>query len=373
MADDETEADINDVPWRRDPAELRGGFARWVASEFGADAELVELAAPDGNGMSSETVLFDVRDSPGAPLQRFAARLGPPAEQFPVFPTYDLEVQKRAMDIVRAETDVPTPESPWLVSDEQWLGSPFLVMRRIDGIAPSDIPPYVFEGWVLDAEPELRAALQKNAIETIAKVHTISGADHDLSFLSKTEFEGSPLRKQLAYQHWYYEWAREAVHYPLIERTLQWLDDNFPAETPPVLTWGDARIGNMLFQGSDVVAALDWEMATVGPAEVDVAWTLFLARFFQDLAERFEFTGLPDFMPRAEVIEQYEAASGRTLEPLEWFEVFAALRFATVSIRTSTRAVAYGAMEMPAEPDDFVMFRGLLEEMLAGTYWKVGA
>ena len=55
---------------------------------------------------------------------------------------------------------------------------------------------------------------------------------------------------------------------------------------------------------------------------------------------------------------------------LEWFEVFAALRFAIVSVRTSTRGIAYGQMEKPDDLDDLIMFRNLLEQMLDGTYWK---
>ena len=30
-----------------------------------------------------------------------------------------------------------------------------LLMRRIEGQAPPDIPPYVMQGWILDATPEL--------------------------------------------------------------------------------------------------------------------------------------------------------------------------------------------------------------------------
>ena len=37
--------------------------------------------------------------------------------------------------------------------------------------------------------------------------------------------------------------------------------------------------------------------------------------------------------------------------------MFAALRFAIVSVRTSLRGVAYGQTEMPEDPDDFIMFR----------------
>ena len=55
---------------------------------------------------------------------------------------------------------------------------------------------------------------------------------------------------------------------------------------------------------------------------------------------------------------------------LEWFEVFAALRFAIVSVRTSTRGIAYGTMEKPDDPDELIMFRHLLDQMLDGSYWR---
>ena len=70
-----------------------------------------------------------------------------------------------------------------------------------------------------------------------------------------------------------------------------------------------------------------------------------------------------------DVARAYEEMTGRAVKPLEWFEVFAALRFAVVSIRTSTRGIAYGTMEKPDDPDDLVMFRSLLEQMLDGSYW----
>ena len=50
--------------------------------------------------------------------------------------------------------------------------------------------------------------------------------------------------------------------------------------------------------------------------------------------------------------------------------MFAALRFAIVSVRTSTRGIAYGTMEKPDDPDDLIMFRNLLEQMLDGSYWS---
>ncbi|HEY5012074.1 MAG TPA: phosphotransferase, partial [Acidimicrobiia bacterium] len=197
-----------ETPWRRDLAELGTALGAWAAATIGADATVIDVASP-GNGMSSETVLFSVVRSGGGDPEPYAARLAPLPELYPVFPQYDLELQRRCMDLVRALTDVPAPEVVWFESDPQWLGTPFLVMRRIEGDAPPDIPPYVFGGWMLDATPEERRRLQTSSVKVIAQLHEITPDNHDLAFLAQPAHGESPLDQQLGYQRWYYEWARD--------------------------------------------------------------------------------------------------------------------------------------------------------------------
>jgi aminoglycoside phosphotransferase (APT) family kinase protein len=287
-----------------------------------------------------------------------------------VFPDYDLEIQARCMDLVGTHTAVPVPRVEWVETDASWLRTPFLVMNRIDGVPPTDMPPYVFGGWLADATPEARSALQANVVDVLVQLHELTPERHDLSFLRRSGTTSTPLGDHLDVQRRYYEWAQEGVSYTLIERALEWLDARRPAEGPTVFNWGDARIGNILFRGVEPVAVLDWEMAAVGPAEVDLAWMIFLHRFFQDMAERHGMPGLPGFLARDEVAAAYEERSGHTVRDLEWFEVFAALRFSIISVRTSTRSIGYGAMSRPADPNDLIMFRPLLEAMLEGTYWQ---
>jgi aminoglycoside phosphotransferase (APT) family kinase protein len=284
---------------------------------------------------------------------------------FPVFQSYDLELQMRCMDLVRERTAAPAPVCRRLETDPQWLGTPFLVMERVDGQAPPDVPPYVFGGEFMDAGPEFRTELMRNSVEVLTQVHTIDPSNTDLSFVARPAADGSYMTAQLDAQRDYYEWAREDVRYPLIERTFTWLEANRPPEPAPVLNWGDSRIGNVLYDGATPVAVLDWEMVTVGPREVDIAWMVFLHRFFQDLAIRFEMPGIPDFMLPDDVRAAYTEISGYAPDDLHWYEVFGALRFAIVSVRTSTRGIAYGQMEAPADPDDLVMFRTLLDGMIS--------
>ena len=38
--------------------------------------------------------------------------------------------------------------------------------------------------------------------------------------------------------------------------------------------------------------------------------------------------------------------------------------------RVSRRQIAYGQAVMPADPNDLILHRSTLEEMMAGTYWE---
>jgi aminoglycoside phosphotransferase (APT) family kinase protein len=244
-------------------------------------------------------------------------------------------------------------------------------MRRVDGIVPTDMPPYPFGGWVADCTPDERAQLQRNAVGVLARLHAIDVSGADAAFLDRPQWGHTPLEQHLGYQRWYYDWAREGVDYSLIEKAFAWLDDHRPAdEGPTVLNWGDARIGNILWRDREPVAVLDWEMASLGPPEVDLAWMIFLHRFFHDMATRYGMPGLPDLLEVKAAVRDYEEQSGRVVRDLEFYEMFAAVRFAIISLRTSARAVSYGQMEAPADREDLVMHRHLVEQMLDGSFWR---
>ena len=363
-------SDGQEIPWRRDPGEVGGLLAKWARHAVGPDALVSQVKAPDGNGMSSETLLFVLQRRPGSAPERYAARLAPLPSLVPVFADYDLETQGRCMELVAGHTDVPVPRVRWLEQDPRWLQAPFLVMNHIDGDVPTDMPPYVFGGWLADASREDQARLQTSAVRLLTRLHELTPKTADLTFLDHPEHGATPLDRYLNTQRWYYDWARDGVSYTLIDDAFAWLEAHRPVEGPTVLNWGDARIGNILFQDFEPVAVLDWEMATVGPAEVDLAWMIFLAPLLPGhrRAQRAPRSSRVH-APRRRWPQPMSTSRGERSSDLDWFEVFAALRFAIVSVRLSTRSIGHGMMESTTDPNDLIMFRALLEQMLEGTYW----
>jgi aminoglycoside phosphotransferase (APT) family kinase protein len=205
----------------------------------------------------------------------------------------------------------------------------------------------------------------------LARLHALDLQKVDAAFLDRPEHGPTPLDQHLNYQRSYYDWAREGVSYRILENVFDWLEAHRPDDRRrPVLNWGDARIGNILYRDFEPVAVLDWEMAAIGAPEVDLGWMLFMHRFFESFVDKLGLPGTPDFMQREDVVETYERCSGRPVRDLAFWEVFAGLRYAIVSLRTTGRAIAYEQMEPPENPEDRTMIRELLEQMLDGSYWS---
>ena len=364
----------------RDAAEVRDRLTDWLSRELplGSDPEIVIYDATQANGMSSETVLLDVTSTEGGHrvTREYVARVAPSPDDLPVFPEYRLTDQYEAIRLAGELAGVPVPPLGLNEVTGDVLGTPFFLMHRLDGIVPPDVLPYNFgDNWLFDATAEQQQALQRNSVEVLAKLHGIGDAADTFSFLDPavTGHAGAtPLARNLAKTKAWYDYAvREgSPPSPLVERGLTWLEANLPApEGEPVLCWGDARIGNMMYRDFEPVAVLDWEMATLGPRELDVAWMVFAHGVFEAITSLLELPGMPHFMRRADVCETYAELSGVELGDLTWYELHAAVNWACVFMRTSERQIHFGEIERPDDPESVFHHRPLFERLLA----EVGA
>jgi aminoglycoside phosphotransferase (APT) family kinase protein len=263
----------------------------------------------------------------------------------------------------------------WFEPDPGPLGSPFIVMDQVDGIAPPDVMPYNFGSWLMDASLENQRGLQDASVRILAEIHGVDATPEELAFLELVAFDGevvpgdTALRRHVNDLVAYYEWVRgDDLRVPVIEAGFAWIEDNWPVdEGAAVISWGDSRIGNILYRDFEPVAVLDWEMAAVAPREVDIGWMIFLHDFFEHVAQQIELPGMPHFMRRDDVAATYEAASGVAPRNLEFYELYAALRHAIVMARVTLRAIHFGESEMPADADELVLHRNLLRQMVDGS------
>lgn len=332
----------------KDPAEIKAQLEEWLRAQLPAGAGLTidQLKVPAASGLSNLTILFDASwEEAGEPRQEaLVARVAPDGPA--VFMSYDLAKEFQVMQALAEHTNVPVPRPRWVEEDPSVLGAPFLIMERATGQIPADDPPFTAAGWVLELTEVQRHTLAEHSLKVLADIHAVDW--RALGLESLIPAEGTWFDAELDLWQRAFDWAREDEGNPTIEAGFAWLEDHRPDDAEnPVLNWGDARIGNMMF-GDDLAvnAVLDWEMVSLGQPDVEVAWWLFLMR------HHTEGIGVPlpaGFPDREEAIAIYERLSGRTLHNVDYYEVWAGVRLAILMHRAGNLMVAAGLL--PPESD----------------------
>jgi aminoglycoside phosphotransferase (APT) family kinase protein len=313
----------------RDDESVRAGIERWVrAHEPGcADATVAPLGRPSA-GLSSDTVLVSVR-TPSGPTRELVVRLPPAGDG--LFPEYDLAGQVERQEALRA-VGVPTAPARH-EADPTWLGAPFMVMPRIPGVVLTANPSYLRTGWLVDGGPARQRSVIDSFLTNLGRLHRVGP--------ERIGATAEPLAATV--EHWstYLDWA--AADGPLPDQLARARDrcvDAMPAvDAPDSVLWGDVQLTNCVFTpDGDVAALLDLELTGAGPPELDVGWFLAL----HDMTVATSGPDLPGFGDRAAMVATYEAAVGRALAPLAWFELFALLRSGAIMVRIARLLAARG-------------------------------
>jgi aminoglycoside phosphotransferase (APT) family kinase protein len=309
---------------RRDDAALADGLARWVTAHRGevpgatghaGPVRVAGLAHAEG-GMANETVLVDF----GPDHDGMVVRL-PPLE--PTFPDYDLAPQVAVQNAVAA-AGVPAPAPTLMERDQSWIGSAFLAMPRVHGDIAGPAP--VFDPYVRDAGPALQRVMHDGLVDTLAAIHSVPWRGSRLDGVLAGPGLGDAVERWSAYV----EWSSEGDPLPALTEALDWCTRHTPREREAVLLWGDVRLGNLVFDDERrVVAVLDWDLATLGPREMDLGWHFGLEFMMEELfGERVD--GFPS---RLESLERYVRRTGAEVHDLAWHEVFALTRALAINDR----------------------------------------
>jgi len=308
---------------------IQKGVERWLAQRWpqASDLALCSAGTPKA-GHSNETQLYDVSwvEAGKQHTKALVLRLGATGEAPKVFPEYDLSLQYRVMERL-ADTSVPVPKLLGFEEDPSVLGVSFFVMERIEGRCPLENPPYHAQGWLTEVSAQERAALWDNGLVVLGELSGIDWRDKGFDFLDRPDRGVTPLQQQLHFYRNYFAWVRQGRAFPLAEEAFVWLEAHQPKCEPVGLCWGDAKLANMLFEGSRCVAALDWEMAHLGNPVDDLAWYTILDR---SLSEGCNIPRLDGFPSREDTVARWEELTGRRAEHLGYYEVFGALRLAVI-------------------------------------------
>lgn len=284
-------------------AELSPALAPVVSTALGVDAAIENLRALTG-GASRSTWAFDAI----TPEDRRALilRIGPPDD---VHASMELEARVQA---VAAAAGTPVPHV--LVADNSAaaLGNPFLICEEVEG---EPIARRIERQLEKAGGQTARSELLSQCAQALAAIHRADADDPELAtqdqlteWRSRLDAMGDTTAT--------FEWA------------FRWLAANRPAPSPPHLVHGDYRMGNLIVDGSDLAAVLDWELVHVGEVYEDLAWFCIRAWRFGAPADRAAggLGSIEDFLCG------YEQAGGTAVDraAFHWWLVLATLRWGVI-------------------------------------------
>ncbi|ORA07520.1 phosphotransferase family protein [Mycobacterium arosiense] len=267
-------------------------------------------------GASSGIVLFDASYESG--LGRVTRELvlrHAPATERRLFFEYDMARQFQVQRALQG-SGVPVPEPVWLDPDGRWLGVPGYTMSRARGILPHTA--CFLRGPLVEVSPADREEMLGQVMKALVAIHTTDISASGLENFVMNAHGSAPLERCINWYWQTWEWVR-LPHFARLVPVRRWLLDNLPSGEPELIH-GDANLHNYMFDGNRLVAVLDWEVSTLGRAEVDLAMQCVVNQLFAPEPD----SGL--LMPPSEEewLATYHAAGGRPLRDFEYFKKLAA-------------------------------------------------
>jgi len=291
-------------------------------------------ATPLGDGRSNVTYLLR-RDGAEVVLRR------PPRPPWPPS-AHDVLREARLLRAL-APAGVRVPEVLAVSEGEGVIGAPFYVMEKIEGdVITTEIPA------PLDT-PEQRRRIADELIDALVEIHAVPWEACGLEGYGKpTGYLDRQLRRFGGL--WEHNKTREVE---VLDRVTAWLTEHRPESPPATIVHGDYRLGNTMFAPgapARLVAIFDWELATIGDPLADLGYlTATYPEPGDDAGTLFSLAAVTTregFPTRAELLERYEARSGRPMSELRWYQTLALWKSA-VFLEGSYKRLLAGTTDDP--------------------------
>ncbi len=309
-----------------DPAKL-DVLASWLATAVGASTLSIDAAALLSGGAVQENWRLDVNVAGGkhAGRQTWVLRTDAAAG---LTVSLDRIAEFRCIEAAHAAS-VKVAQPIAVCEDKTLIGAPFAVQGFVSGNA---------QGRRIVRDPELPTfgdALAADIGREMAKIHSIRPAPGVLPFLEVPD--DNPSRRVVTELRAGLSTASEPR--PALEFILCWLDAHAPEPRVTTLVHGDLRTGNYMVDAGRLTAVLDWEFCHWGDPREDIGW--FIARCWRFGNDEKVAGGIAKF---ASLLEGYNAAAPMkvTAPEIQYFEVLAAARWATIALLQGDRFIKGG-------------------------------
>jgi aminoglycoside phosphotransferase (APT) family kinase protein len=227
-----------------------------------------------------------------------------------------------------ASENMPVPRPLALCEDPEVTGAVFYAMEHVDGLVLTTLDT------AERLTPAARAETGWSMVRTLVRLQS---TDLDASGLADLRRPGGYAGRQL--RRWRRQWeASRTRDLPLVDALAERLEAKVPEETDVTVVHGDFHLLNVIVgPDGEVRAVVDWELCTVGDPLADLGLTI---AYWNELGKpagedrhlfREPITDLRGFPDAAELVAEYERASGRDLSPLGFWVAFAYWKIAVIT------------------------------------------
>lgn len=236
---------------------------------------------------------------------------------------HDMGREHKIIDALK-NSSVPVPPNFGLCNDKSVNEADFYIMKFIDGVVLNDA---VVAKGLPEAE---RASIGLHVVDILSELHAVNPDEVGLGDLGRKE---AYLARQL--KRWTKQWEASKTHdIPEMEESCHILTERMPEQIGATIVHGDYRLGNMIVDGGEVKAILDWELCTLGDPLADVGYVLN-NWMTEDEGAGLEETARPPtaaggFLSRDEFAEKYAGTTGRDLSEIDYYRAFSHWRLAAI-------------------------------------------
>ena len=223
----------------------------------------------------------------------------------------------------------PAPEPLIYCNQVNVIGAEFYLMQRREGLIIRGKAPASLEN-----SDELQRRVCDEFIANLARLHALDYKKAGLDGFGKPK---GYVKRQV--EGWTKRYFNAKTHENTeLEKSIEWLNSGIPDSSEAALIHNDYKFDNIMLNPenpTEIVAVLDWEMATVGEPLMDfgttLAYWMSAEAGEQMLSMPFNPKVLMQNISRKELAEMYAEKSGRDLSNILFYYVFGTFKVAVIA------------------------------------------
>jgi aminoglycoside phosphotransferase (APT) family kinase protein len=289
---------------------------------------------PKRIGLGQSNLTYLITDEAG---RRWVLRR-PPLGQL-LASAHDVGREARILQALE-DTDVPVPKIFAITEDPAVTDAPLVLMEYVDGLAVDRMS--VAEALT----PQRRQAIGLSMPAVLARIHAVNLTERGLDDLaSHKPYAARQLKR------WAGQWEKSKTReLPALDALTQRLTRAEPQQAEVTLVHGDFHLRNVLVTSEpaqavpdacgEVVATLDWELATLGEPLADIGTMLaYWPEPGETFGGDFTATALEGSPTRAQIATEYLRLTGRDEAQLRYWHVLGLWKVAVIAEGVMRRAM----------------------------------